>query len=1837
MQRARTYMDLRRAATSRIKKKSAQQWSSQGKSPISYLQEPERLLSSCMLLPEELVQVISVTFTGGNREAVRSDKAYQVSVTRLRAAFEWLVRHNPHWSAFGNVDPNGEIEMSKSVQQLLIQYQAPDGSESAVVPEAIVQSALPIDDDVGKNRACGPVDAVLGSDTETSSGSDSEPDLEAAIIEPPANQESAASLWASALTNGQKLLGGIRVKDFDFGSDDLFAPTPKAEAGSDDKSAEEAVTAVVHTASILGKFHHGDVQKELEDFRASDASTTPRIVAGFNHSKKPLNTFDPEYWAWCFTDLAPYGDCPERVSSCPPQDKHHVPTNPGAIVWHQLWEGHVPNTDLRWVQSQITRVDYPRWRLHLAFLAVAFFVMQKRAQMRGLAAVVKRKYFKRISRELDDVPCEDLYRTGQILGDYQDVKSALCHKDVPNKVKTLLRQMQLAQQNIPYTADYRRSLHRKFTAMRVYHGCSMVFFTLNPADTKHTFTISFACPESAKWPAHVIDLEADDDAQAEFRGRLTSLQIHEVVANDPVAATRCFHTLVTLVITALLNCTIDPKKLHPDGIASGDLPGVLDHLSSFCGVVEPQMRKALHLHALLSALGFSTPEDLRSMFTADFDAAVKKLWKYIASLQFTSPEAYAVFLNEESAMQALRIAPLVPYGKKQLDMIGPKRALDSNRAQLEARGMTEPCRDEDLKRVSFPSWQPDFFGDSELSASEYAERSCEDNLAATLKVGNHSCIPEVCHKGRVGRQGFCRMNYWFWAWIRGGIKKKDMWKRFHGKRLVPRWCPKRDSHEQPPIDCVPPNVGKALTEQTQQFVTKSNPAFYGGPRCNHDVGPLVRVPIDIAKQKASPLVDPESVVVAEDGEKDAVPALEAPRPETVSADIDAPMDVDEDGVDGSTNQQTHSVEEDDAKKEANAARADRALSDLATCCNDADYYCSDYSTKEQPRLVSLWITLSGALKRVKEELRDTELDPRNKDVVQRAKRCVFRLMTSCTQGMQKGMPEMVSFLLGLPEFYCSHAFASLYLYPLVGICIAELAKRSPKPSSEDVTDAVSETFSFMRAEEDDRLTFLNQRLTYSYRPPHLVSWPLYFFVAGTIIHRKAESKMEVFEEFLPEHPQATTHYITMRAHIPWVIPEIIGSLPPSEKDNPFLHALILLILFVPWRDIPELLQDCAREEDVVALFQEKRRGWKAIVEGLQGRRPADVPSEEAFAYKTLRHIDNLELMSLKRDDQSVQACSFAPSFGDGVELPEDGEMPDCSEAADFPHPQMGEEDGADELEGGMSDAEEQGHHTQKAIYPVLAKEIKSTSPRHDDLWVLAAGSEAAHGTKKEEAYIKSFLSRIRNSVPAFLTIPAENGFEKRLRAIAAAGDLVDYLAFYEQLKEYFAREDSKADAPVAPVEPVGGQDVQEGTAKEMARRAAVCLEEFVCLLPSLTIVFQAAMHLVEKLLLTHSQAIAFLHFARWVQELKVVKWAKSEKWNIEVPPAEPFLFLILGAGGCGKSTLLLVSEVFVCHWLGSEAARKVAIANSVARRIGGDTMHAVLKLPMSYLGESKSLLKGETLQQFRKGFDLVKVLFVDECSMVACVQWFQADLRCKQAKREFVKLFGGMALAALGDLLQLPPVKRASVCDPKPAGTPIGVKAAAGVEQPKGVKKKPAELKEDEHIGGYDLWREFATVTTLRQNVRAKGALKEILEQFRSNTLTDANWLLLQSRLLGTEVKDGKVCALPKGVQDKRLSQPPFSTASSVQYVVHRHSQRAVLAYQVCLAEAERLRERLYVAGASDHVKGVPSENLSNELHTKLYGHPNFNDTECMPGAKCFQQQKYIQKVPRTQHPQTHA
>ena len=78
--------------------------------------------------------------------------------------------------------------------------------------------------------------------------------------------------------------------------------------------------------------------------------------------------------------------------------------------------------------------------------------MLKRDQMRRLAAVVRKPYFKKITKELDEVDCEDLLRVGQLLGGYKGIRDAFNNKDVPIKVKVSLRQIGKYKQSV--ACDY---------------------------------------------------------------------------------------------------------------------------------------------------------------------------------------------------------------------------------------------------------------------------------------------------------------------------------------------------------------------------------------------------------------------------------------------------------------------------------------------------------------------------------------------------------------------------------------------------------------------------------------------------------------------------------------------------------------------------------------------------------------------------------------------------------------------------------------------------------------------------------------------------------------------------------------------------------------------------------------------------------------------------------------------------------------------------------------------------------------------------------------------------------------------------------------------------------------------------------------------------------------------------------------------------------------------------------------------------------------------------------------------------------------------------------------
>ena len=138
----------------------------------------------------------------------------------------------------------------------------------------------------------------------------------------------------------------------------------------------------------------------------------------------------------------------------------------------------------------------------------------------------------------------------------------------------------------------------------------LFFFTLNPNDIKSPLTLCLV--DEGRFHVNKFSLDLGDAATDVYLQELLKDRprlLHEMVAQDPIAATKCFHYTVRLVIETLFSCA-EPFVPYPDGIPAHCIPGVFGHLAGYLGVVEPQMRKALHVLFLLQLHGFSHPSDL---------------------------------------------------------------------------------------------------------------------------------------------------------------------------------------------------------------------------------------------------------------------------------------------------------------------------------------------------------------------------------------------------------------------------------------------------------------------------------------------------------------------------------------------------------------------------------------------------------------------------------------------------------------------------------------------------------------------------------------------------------------------------------------------------------------------------------------------------------------------------------------------------------------------------------------------------------------------------------------------------------------------------------------------------------------------------------------------------------------------------------------------------------------------------------------------------------------------------------------------------------------------------
>ena len=137
--------------------------------------------------------------------------------------------------------------------------------------------------------------------------------------------------------------------------------------------------------------------------------------------------------------------------------------------------------------------------------------------------------------------------------------------------------------------------------------------------------------------------------------------------------------------------------------------------------------------------------------------------------------------------------------------------------------------------------------------------------------------------------------------------------------------------------------------------------------------------------------------------------------------------------------------------------------------------------------------------------------------------------------------------------------------------------------------------------------------------------------------------------------------------------------------------------------------------------------------------------------------------------------------------------------------------------------------------------------------------------------------------------------------------------------------------------------------------------------------------------------------------------------------------MVHGGAGCGKTTVINVLKQWVHQILQRPGDHPdhpyvlvTAPTGTAAANIKGQTMHSGFSFPF---GNEHYSLSDKNRDIKRTKYQSLKLVIIDEISMVKADQLYQLDLRLRELMQKPNKIFGGVAILCFGDILQLRPCR----------------------------------------------------------------------------------------------------------------------------------------------------------------------------------------------------------------------
>ena len=513
---------------------------------VAYSQNPDGILRHLGMNPQNLARMLQVQFVGEDRNRVRHHPDLQVSVDRLRSAFRWLscnswpfmeaTKHHEFWES-------GELDTS--LEQLVQQYATSIGSACSGVPAEIFQGAARISAAQATLHASGPADCTAefdeadGADINTNETTAPGEDC-VGIIDGGVDDITPVQIW-------DQIMRKYKVAQI---CDQELERLRKLDKQDDkEKLEQQRAMAVAAAVEALSKLHSKEIRANLERFVRLTSDDDRFVIP---HSADILNNRDPLFWYCGFVRLFPRGDCVEKCTQRPTR----------LASW-------------RWAKTLLSRADFPLWRQDVEFVASVYNVQLRREQVHAVEMGIKSTSFTvQQKSDMDGLTAQNLVANAIASGDVNSVRDVLKKKNLDKAVQVALQKMQVIQRNVRGSEAEKDNLLPKFFGLRLWSGCSSLFFTLNPHDIRSPITMSLLQDDIRFEKEFSLDLpDADTDEFIKEFIRENPRRLHQAVAANPLAATRCFHWTLKLVIRTLFNCDDTPGR-NCDSIAANAVPGI---------------------------------------------------------------------------------------------------------------------------------------------------------------------------------------------------------------------------------------------------------------------------------------------------------------------------------------------------------------------------------------------------------------------------------------------------------------------------------------------------------------------------------------------------------------------------------------------------------------------------------------------------------------------------------------------------------------------------------------------------------------------------------------------------------------------------------------------------------------------------------------------------------------------------------------------------------------------------------------------------------------------------------------------------------------------------------------------------------------------------------------------------------------------------------------------------------------------------------------------------------------------------------------------------------------